>query len=431
MSRSTPTALPVLEWSPSGARGFDAVSGLVSGPNVASVSGRLSSGQAIVALSRRTAFVRTLRVPNASPDEIGRAIGVQAAQLFPVGGSQLAIGFRLTSDVTSEGRLAVLGACPVDSMRKLHQELERTGLRALAVLPAAFGSPLFAASLGISEGAVVEETPEGIAIDVIAGGELRATRVVPTTEDLEEIKAEIERTFAIAGLESGPVIAAGGLRLPFAAKESTESTISSLGGSTKLGIHLELPELAAQRAEHRLRARARVAVLCAAAAVVAMAYAAKTRYEAADLVSRRDTTWKKSLDRLTKAKGSVASQFTKVDYTAGVLTSAFEPAQPASDVLKLICNSVPKDVWITGLTFDRGKPAFVRGAAVRNEAVTEYLDALTSLRDESSGQARFRDVKLVFANNGKVENTPVVNFSLQLFPVGNLPIVEPAKKGKK
>ncbi len=70
---------------------------------------------------------------------------------------------------------------------------------------------------------------------------------------------------------------------------------------------------------------------------------------------------------------------------------------------------------------ERGKPLTFRGTAISDQAVKTFLDGL-AVTD------RLREVKLLFANNATIEETPVVNFSVQATLVGNLPMVEKEKK---
>ncbi|HLO97838.1 MAG TPA: PilN domain-containing protein, partial [Fimbriimonas sp.] len=102
---------------------------------------------------------------------------------------------------------------------------------------------------------------------------------------------------------------------------------------------------------------------------------------------------------------------------------AFQPAQKASDVLKVVSGLVPSGVWLTGVTFERGKVLQIRGTGTNPVAVSNYVRALTK-------QSRLRDVKLLFANSTDIEGTPAVQFSITAFPKGNVPILETGKKKK-
>lgn len=100
---------------------------------------------------------------------------------------------------------------------------------------------------------------------------------------------------------------------------------------------------------------------------------------------------------------------------------AFLPAQSYADIVTVTTRDVPSSVWLSGLTFERGKPLLIRGTSKTNSGVADFLGAL-------SKEDRFREVKLVFANNSMIEKTPVVQFSISAFPIGNLPAVDTAKK---
>lgn len=425
MSRTHTSHLPVVEWSPSGARAIGASSETVAEGTLTMLAGSAGGPSVVAALSRRTAYVRPIRVPNASAEEVGRAIALQIGQLFPIGSANLAFGFRLTSDVTSEGRLAIVAACSVESMRAMTREFGSVGLHAVTTVPAAFGSPLLAASMGLEDCAVVESTPEGYAIDIVAGGELRASRVVPPVAGTDDLQGEICRTFTIAGLPCGPILAAGGLELAAADHSTSASPLQHLAsGAARVGIDLELPEVVAKRSQAAVAGRSRLAIACAIAAVLAIGIVGFGRMTKTKALQGEEALWQKRLRELNANKTDLTGKATKLGQTAGVLSSAFQPAQMPSEILTLVSNAVPKDVWITGVTFERGKMAFVRGAAIRNEAVVDFVNNLSTILDPASGEPRFRDVRIVFANNGKIQDSLVVNFSIQLFPVGNVPIQE-------
>ena len=106
---------------------------------------------------------------------------------------------------------------------------------------------------------------------------------------------------------------------------------------------------------------------------------------------------------------------------AGRFKTILSPAQTSSEVLTLVSSRIPQGAWITGISYDRGKPVLIRGTALTSEAVTAYLDALNT-------EPRFKDAKLVFANNASIEESVVVNFSISLRAIGNVPLDE-QKKG--
>jgi len=81
-------------------------------------------------------------------------------------------------------------------------------------------------------------------------------------------------------------------------------------------------------------------------------------------------------------------------------------------------------VGLTGVTLERGKPVQVRGASTDSAGVKQFLEKLNA-------SDRFRDVKLSFANDAKIDDVPVSQFALTATAVGNLPLAEPDKKKRK
>jgi Tfp pilus assembly protein PilN len=103
---------------------------------------------------------------------------------------------------------------------------------------------------------------------------------------------------------------------------------------------------------------------------------------------------------------------------------AFEPAQPLSDLAAVVDDSLPPGAWLTGLSIERGKPLQMRGAARTADDVARFMDTL-------GATSRFRDVKLVFANSARIDETPVVQFSVTAVGVGNLPMPAPVKQARR
>jgi Tfp pilus assembly protein PilN len=415
---------PVLEWSPGGLTVFNPATGqLERHDSAASAARSIGGGRVLVALSRRSAFIRALRVPNASLHDVRLALRVHLDQLFPVPVEELSFSLQLTSDVTPEGRMAIVAAAPHKLLRRVAEELKAVGLEAEAVIPAAFGSAGMARALGFSTGAVVERTVEGVAIDVVVDGDLRSSRVVPDEDDPDQLMQEIERSHQMAGVHQGEIHY---VRMPAASgsERSIETpTLSWVSAALREGVELELPEQIERRERGVVHRRMRLALLAAAAAVAIVSLTVSHRMEAQRVAQKADRRWESILRQLESVKNGLASRALATSKSSQVLNVAFRPAQSPSDVLTLAGNLAPAGVWLTGVTFERGKPLLVRGTAKTTEAVTEYLESL-------SRQDRFRDVKLVFANNAMIETTPIVNFSISAHVLGNFPIVETKGAGR-
>ena len=430
MSQRTLHPLPVVCWSPGHLVAYDPVTRQThSADSAGALAGMLGSGREVIAaISRRNAFVRTARVPNAPHAEVRQVLSLTIGNHIPVAADALAYDFYLTDDVNAEGRLAVIGAAHIDTLAKVHAELGGAGLRVSRILPVAFGAERLAAHAGISHGAVAELTDEGLCVELIADGQVRYSRVVPAPDNAAETAETIARSFAIAGLPPGPVLAAGGLNLPTALNTVERAVEALAADGATIPITLETPDAIAARQRGLEAGRNRIAVVLVLAAIAVGALLYADFSAAAAVASKHEGQFQTGLRKLRAENTSVQARTAAAEKLSLTLQRAFNPAQPFSDVLGVIASKAPEGVWLNGVTLERGKPLLVRATAKQNEAVSAYLDSLRQTQGTAPGSAqqlpRFRDVKLVVANNSTIETTPVVLFSVSAYSIGNLPLVE-------
>ena len=425
---STPNVYPrVIEWSSTGVVAYDVVTRqLTSASNLADLSASFSGGPVLMSVSRRSTFVKAVRVPNAGANEIKLILQTQMADMFPVPLSELSYSFRLTDDVSPEGRLAIVAAMRETDLKTLLAEAKEAGFKVGRVIPAGFGSLLLAESLGQRDSAVVQKTAEGLSIDVLSNGELRYSRVAPLPPNAQLIDAEIGRTFAAVNLPCAPTIAAGGLDFADADTISAIPSIEALATMPldRLGIDIETREAVENREKAALNKRTRLAVLMCASAVLLMTLVLVERSDKAAEAQMGTARWQRILTGLRNDRKKAETAQNTTLKLGDTIKRAFEPAQRVSDVFTVVTNHVPKGVWLTSLTFERGKVMYIRGTAVDSAAVGDFLAALTT-------EPRLRNVTLAFATNGEIDKTPIVQFSIQGFPVGNLPLADAKKKGAK
>ncbi len=410
MSRNEGTSIPVVEWSPSGVTVLDPASGKSHrGDSIAAVRSKIEGDQVVVALSRRSSFLRTTRLPDASKNEVKKILSLQIGTLFPVSPSDTAVDFFLTNNKNGEGRLAIVAAVKSDTLKAVMAEVEAAGLKTRAIVPAALGSAMLAAEKGLTEAAVVQETTEGLAIDLIEEGELKSARVTPMPSN-GQLSAELARTFAAAKMRPASVVGAAG----FTALGGESDPRSSLAflGSSQVAINLEPPDLVAKRSLGRTKRVQRVTIWLWLATFLLGAVLYDQRSTEQAVVNKGEAKWKNILNRKKEEEAFAKSRVAEVQKVATVLNLGFEPRQRLVDVVALVTKLTPEGLWITGMSVERGKPATVRGTATNGEAVTKYLEQL-------SANPRFRDVKLIFANNAQIEKTNVVQFSLTLHVIGN------------
>lgn len=428
MSKADHLPLAVIEWSPARVQAYNPQTRTTyTGNSIADVAQHLRGfKEVLLSIGRRNSFVRTVRVPDVPKAQVGQVLKLQLGQHFPLPGAQLAYDFHLTGDVNHEGRLAVVGAVAADSLRELLRECRTAGLNVRATVPAAFASWLLARSLGELNCAVVEHTADGIAIDIVAENELRYTRVVPVPKDSASLEAEICRTFTVARVPCDRVIAAGGLSFEEADVTVTTRTIETLSSALvgSLDMNIELQEELEQRERKQIGSRARIAALlwvstAAVLALVGFDYSAKTAK-----VGKQRKAYSAEIARLNSLKSGVVTKLNDQVAMRDTLVNSFEPAQRMQDVVKVVSADVPQGAWVSALTLERGKLMTLRGTSTSNEAVSTLTQRL-------SAEPRFRDVKLVFANNALIERVPVVQFSISAHVMGNFPVASNLIGGSK
>lgn len=423
MSKHRFGANAVVEWSPNHVSWVDGRHQLHTAASLQEAAGQLPGKDLLVAISRRSAFVRAYRVPNAGKEEVRRILSMQIGSLFPIPANELAFDFHLTHDVNSEGCLAIVSAMRSSDLHAMHDQAKAAGLRIAKVVPSALGSVFLAQASNVENAAVVHRTSEGLAIDLIVDKELRYSRVASIPSDASGISAEVKRTFAAAVVGISPTIAAGALAIPEADYSTDTWSLETLLDAN-IDIDLETPEQVAARTKKRESQKMRTAVLILAGALVTLTFVYITYTEKVALSQTDVPFWTRKLNNLKKDRDKAKSKLAEAQALLANLERGFRPAQSISDVVTVASNATPPGVWLTGFSLERGKSLSLRGTATKGEAVSEFQQALVD-------EKRFRDVNLLFASNTEIDKAPVVQFSISLFPVGNLPLIDPEAKKKR
>lgn len=415
MSRHRTTSLPVLEWSRSAVRLYDpATRKLTSADSLAGL-GALPR-EVVLALSRRTAFLRIVSMPAARKEDLRAIAAIQLGNHFPVPAHELAYDLLPTEEAAPDGNKVLITGVRQSDLRTALALLEDAGANVVKTLPTAMGSLYLVSGSGV----VLENTPEGVGIDVVAGGVPQVSRLASPSGP-GGIAAEVDRTCQVAGVSGAPVFAAPGLDAGTGSAIASHPLEALSQHALECPLDLELPELVAAREARKSGNRTRIAVLTALSAILFGVLVWDDRDRASQVVKRGEAKWNADLRKLRSIREGLSTESQKEKKIEATTALALQPAQRAGDVLTVIANSVPTGVWLTGYSFDRGKPVQVRGSARNSGDVKQFLNNLEQ-------QSRLRDVKLAFANTGKIEDTPVVQFSITAFPVGNLPLAQPERK---
>jgi Tfp pilus assembly protein PilN len=430
--KKTSPVTAVLEWSPREVVVFDVKSGESREYANAEEASRVTGSRTVVvAVSRRSLFVRTMRVPNASASDVDMIVRMKLGELFPLPAQDLAVDVELTADLNAEGRLALIVAMPTLELKRLNDEVGAAGFKILRVVPAAYGSVLLANTLGKKNVAVVSRDETLIGIDIVLDGILRYSRVAAPGPSAA---AEVCRTYSVAGIPCGEIIAMESVAIEEADLKTPASPLEPLTqiAPEQMAFSLELPSVVAARKLRSQTSRRWFAGVMLAAASGFGAFVFMDFTQAVNQVSAQQAINAKKISKAQAAESDTASRAKlyvgstdKKPPTMGFqgyVQRAFQPGQKLSDVAELMANDVPEGAWLTGLTIERGKELMVRGVAKDGNAVDTYLNKLTS-------EDRLRDVTLVFANNAVINQIPVVQFSFSAFPVGNLPLVDLKRGG--
>ncbi|MBC8137847.1 MAG: PilN domain-containing protein [Fibrella sp.] len=423
MIRLAATTTLHIEWAPDRVRAMDIANGrLAEGVSLSTLTS-VTQGHtaALVGVDRGRVFMRTVRLPKAATEDLRRIIGIQTAQSFPIPAEQLTFDFIQTGDTNADGTLTIVAAVRSADLRRIRSELEEVSLTPSRILPISLSAIAVAAQAGAGADAlVVEQVTGGCTLDVVGGGVVLFSRVTAATRDLS---SEIRRTLAAAGADDLPVVAVN------LAESALPGALPATQGSLAL-LHrapetfaFELEEDRVTAGKRRVSARMRLASLMLASAILLAVLIWADRSDALAVVRRSEGTWTRQLSRLRSIRNTEVERAQRATAIHTNIERAFEPAQPVSDVATVIGDVLPQGAWLTGLNIERGKVLQIRGTALTTDHVARFVDTLGANR-------RFRDVKLVFANEARIAEKPVVQFNVTAVAVGNLPLPVATKTKK-
>ena len=136
-----PSSFPLLvEWSPGHVRLVDPATGATTRGSTIDECLPERGRDVVIAVARRSAFVRPLPVPAGARGDVARVVQLGLLASVPLEPSELVFGYRLSDD----RRTAVAGAVRAESLIRLYAESQAAGLRVKAVVPVAFGAWLAA-----------------------------------------------------------------------------------------------------------------------------------------------------------------------------------------------------------------------------------------------------------------------------------------------
>jgi hypothetical protein len=397
-----------IEWTPGSVRALNIATGrAASGESLVDLRPVLNGHQqAIVGIGRSVVFLKTVRLPKAAPDDLRRIIDVQLGQIFALPASQLVFDFIQTNDISNDGCLTLVAAMRSDDLRLLQAQLQQAGLTATRILPMSLAAPPIA---GTQDAIVIDSGRGELSLDLVQGGVVRLSRVTPPDAD---IPMEVRRTLAAAKVDDLPIVTAGDVAVP-GSRPATGSPLGRLHEAPP--FHFELHEERLREGRQRIEARTRSAVLLFALSVVLLAAVAVERGRAIAAANQNAASWARTRKRAMDRQDAAAADAARIVLIQNNLKTAFEPAQPLSDIAAVIAGSLPANAWLTEESLERGKVADIRGTALTADDVAKFVTALGK-------SPRFRAINLVFANSAAIGKTQVVQFDVSAVCVGNLPM---------
>jgi Tfp pilus assembly protein PilN len=408
----------VFSWSPSQVAAMELSSGQKSvGADFASVSIITAGKSALVGIGRERTFIKTVRLPKVSGDDLRQLVFVQWKSLFPIEEADAAFCAHQTSDVTADGILTVVAAVRTTDLIEIREQLATRGIKQVHFVPMAVSAAAALASLGITDGLVVDGNGSQTTFDLVSGGETVLSRSVLHAESAE---IEAKRTLLADGQSTAQVFATSNVVFNGAQVLSADllSSLADVTGHDLISRQEQAAELAGISKKNN-----RLSIYFLIAAVLLIAVVLTQRFDEEQVVIQGEAKWAK---RVAKARSNrkIAELESKkqTDFT-NLLDPAFEPGQRLSDALGSIIVAAPANIWLTGVNMDRGRPIQIRGTAMTNEAVTQFVNVL-------GASDRFRDVQLVNASLAKIEQTEVVNFTMNVTAVANVPLPKPQKTKK-
>lgn len=422
-----------IEWSPKRVRVYDSNAKTTREfETLREAATMIGSKPVTIALGRRNVFLRTTRLPNAAVDDLRPIVSMRLSEMFPMSSSELAFDIELLDDRNLEGRLALIAAVATNDLRQILSDAKAGNIKVARVMPVSIGSVLLAAANHTEQLAVVSDDLSGIGIDIVTGQLIRGSRVTVNSAGLSQ---EVCRSHQVAGLPCGDMMAAGDVVFPEAGRHTRSTPLEMLctPQSAAIPFNIRLPEAVTAERERAKRKSLLRGGLFFAVSVLIWVYAINEYQGLQKKVNSVNASIAKENGRLSALRNKAESDANAATSLESDVLRSFQVAQPFSDVVAAITSAVPDGIWLTGLTLDRGKEVQVRGMAKSSEDVSTFTTNLQNIVSETANGkkvARFRSIKTPTVNGATIEKVPLIQFSFSLFPVGNIPFVDFAKRNK-
>ena len=416
MSQKPQAAQLLIEWDREWVRvHFVDSANTKEGASLSEIDGVIGK-TAVLLLSRRLILQRSIALPDAQKSDVLVALKMKLADVFPIPASELAFDFIPTSEKNDSGRVCNVFAARTSDIAEVIDVCTKLGIVIQQIVPVQALTIKVAEQNAVSSGIFAERFGDQVNLDVYRYGDLVSSKIV----DLNSLDNEIARMKAMTG--EGSKTYSYDVTLDGLEQKLPSPFINSYFQSG-LTLDLEPEEYRASRDEKIRKARHKNCYLLFLVGLAVAALVGDDYLGRLNSLATQEAQYQKKVKTATLIKDNEESKTAKQKPAFDQLARAFEPAQMPSDILKVVSGLLPSDTWLTGVTYERGKPILIRGTSRKSELVSTYVTEL-------SKQNRFRDVRLLYANGGDIAGIPTVQFSITAFPVGNLAILDVGKKKK-
>ncbi|MEI8281677.1 MAG: PilN domain-containing protein [Armatimonadota bacterium] len=416
MSQKPQAAQLLIEWDREWVRvHFVESSTTKEGTSLSEIDG-VNGKTAILLMSRRLILQRSIALPDAQKEDVLVALKMKLADVFPIPASELAFDFIPTTERNDQGRICNVFAARNADVDEIIEICSKANITIHQIVPAQALTIKVAEQNAVSNGIFVERFGDFVNLDVFHYGDLVSSKLV----SLDLLDNEIARMKALTG--DSTKMFAYNVNLDGQEQKLASPYINDYFKSG-LTLDLEPEDYRSARTEKIRKTRHKNCYMMFLVGLAIAAFVGNDYSERMSEMAKQELKYKKqSKTALTQTENDEAKA-KKQQPAADQLTKAFLPAQKSSDILKAISILLPTDTWLTGVTFERGRTIQIRGTSKSPTLVSNFVSGLTK-------QKRFRDVRLMYANGGDIQGIPTVQFSINAFPVGNLPILETGKKKK-
>ncbi|MGQ9523794.1 MAG: type IV pilus assembly protein PilM [Armatimonadota bacterium] len=195
--------------------------------------------------------------------------------------------------------------------------------------------------------------------------------------------------------------------------EAAGQALRALGHGVA-SLDLVPEEIEREHAVARIKRRLQVLGLLAAICTIIGAYVGSeliSRHRAEQAVLRRLS---QQVDRVVAKAKRLETRQQFLNNQLSELQQALYPKYPVLDVLQELSDRAPQGVWLTGISYEKGKPLVVRGAALSHTLAASYADSLKS-------SPCFTEVTAGYSNEVTIGEKRVVQFSITGIVKGNEP----------